>query len=806
MDIATQEWRFSGRPIYNWPELPDGPKVRNPVIEIPSDGGTSDFQAQFEREAFFDRDDADAAKITKRLDPLPPSGRLTDEPGAELQSIVWDQPSATIFRHRFVMRSRYAAAMTEGATAEVQTWPGAPDPVGAPDPFATWTKRVVFRANVGRVELNRPQIRALLPLTMAPDDSAAEGPPILCVLEEKPFVQGGLADRVLGLIKTGIQFGFPEDGVAPGDDAWVVQPKDTRKEVGPDPRLSLMPLPADEALAMTLAHEGPIGLTFDSGAITTPAWSNSQHLLSPIVIGDHDGRIEDELYLGVSLLRMLDPAWCDTPKLETAENLPANRSWIVRFDGGPDLTVGGKQILQTVPREGRSHVQVWNRSLDDKPKDEDWLDLCEVAPSKTEPVSLLHQALGEGRFRATILAAAPQLQATKRIETGQNNTPRVMASVDWSLPKKLAEALTSGPTLGVPEGSDVYEAAASAPTEVQWVASARNSQTLHHAERETHRTTKPRAIGDLRVRINDDTLRFTNQGGQDLWLRGKLGPPNVPVAIHRHLAVVLTKNAPGLGRPLEVYFDTARLDAAAVSLPAGTGESAALGELNLRVVEYETPARPICVNSEQLAGLPPIYAETYFDLVATGGSHLDKENTEPPNALSFTIRLIRSAPANKPLRSVEITLRSAGGSENAPILLTLDESAADAIFVDTILLSLMEDAGAYAITCRKIMTDGTEAEAESPEVTISTDLDPGLFLAMAATGADGGTPDLWADVSLLHSEGATAGFDLDWVFSKAKQGETPDQATRAEALRNMIEVQARIVSVSPSVPVDGTPS
>ena len=40
-------------------------------------------------------------------------------------------------------------------------------------------------------------------------------------------------------------------------------PVDTRKEIGPDPRLSYLPFPARHARQLVLAAEGPIGLGFD---------------------------------------------------------------------------------------------------------------------------------------------------------------------------------------------------------------------------------------------------------------------------------------------------------------------------------------------------------------------------------------------------------------------------------------------------------------------------------------------------------------------------------------------------------------
>ena len=103
VDTATQRWRFSGRPIYTWfsPKELARDKVKAKgcaSIELAPDPS---YQA-FEEEAFLGRDPLDAEIETVTLLPLPAPTTLAN--------VAWDRASATLFRHRFTVRSRYAGA------------------------------------------------------------------------------------------------------------------------------------------------------------------------------------------------------------------------------------------------------------------------------------------------------------------------------------------------------------------------------------------------------------------------------------------------------------------------------------------------------------------------------------------------------------------------------------------------------------------------------------------------------------------------------------------------------------------------
>ncbi|URK88095.1 hypothetical protein LP421_11365 [Rhizobium sp. RCAM05350] len=78
---------------------------------------------------------------------------------------------------------------------------------------------------------------------------------------------------------------------------------------------------------------------------------------------------------------------------------------------------------------------------------------------------------------------------------------------------------------------------------------------------------------------------------------------------------------------------------------------------------------------------------------------------------------------------------------------------------------------------------------------------PGFFLDIEANGS-AGAGEFWADVSLLHSTGPafTSNLDFNWLFSLAG-GSEPALDVSPAGLTQMVEAQARIISVSPPIPI-----
>src|SRR5205807_2115856 len=80
IDVATQRWRFTGRPVYSWldpkhGQVPGAKKNGSADVAIEQkwlnddNGATIRATTRFEDEIFFDRDDADADSRTAQLNP-----------------------------------------------------------------------------------------------------------------------------------------------------------------------------------------------------------------------------------------------------------------------------------------------------------------------------------------------------------------------------------------------------------------------------------------------------------------------------------------------------------------------------------------------------------------------------------------------------------------------------------------------------------------------------------------------------------------------------------------------------------------
>ena len=102
------------RPIYHYaaPKAHRSDGTSDPLLDpallvqldwMPPDPAKTRILATFEAEAFFDRPSVGAQTVTQKLLPLPAS--------TTLQQHVWDAASATYFRHRFTLRSRYSGAL-----------------------------------------------------------------------------------------------------------------------------------------------------------------------------------------------------------------------------------------------------------------------------------------------------------------------------------------------------------------------------------------------------------------------------------------------------------------------------------------------------------------------------------------------------------------------------------------------------------------------------------------------------------------------------------------------------------------------
>ncbi|MFY9294422.1 MAG: hypothetical protein WAP03_27605 [Methylorubrum rhodinum] len=757
-DVLSQRWLPSGRPAYRtfepkrhaW-EGKAGTAAFRLAWRVPEAGIAGSEQAreaiaEYEREVFFDRPNIDADPLTQRLLPLPAVTLL--------QSFPWDWPSATYLRHRFTLRSRYAGALRKPERRQISAFPPVQRDRKRREIAETWTLRAVILADFARVQVTRPQLRALIPLTSAPGQAGT--PPVLAILQEPPFSHGGLADRVTAELKTGFGYGFELGGP-------TVEIRDSRKEIGPDPRLDYRPTPAEDVLWLGLAAEGPIGLTFDPVQAGRPTFSNSAYLLTPRR-PDGESPNYEEHCLGVSMSRHLNPAWTFFPPQARPDVAPskttasaktnglvADRAWWVTFParasrssrpkkGSPvELLGAGGITALSAARSGDSvSLLTTNLGVDgvagglEKP--------IEVArlPQGSE-ISILHQPVAPGRFLLSVFAG-PREAASVSIEAGMSATPLMMASFEWGVPK--GAGATDVP-LRVPGGAEAEPVLASAPTFLAWTRTLRafDRGTVAHPERAPDAARVD--ISELRARIEEreppgkDPVQIVTllKGAQPLFLTSSTEADPFPVHVHRHLAFVLTRLLEGPGRPVEEYVGAGRFCGDQAPMPAG--KASTTDRLNLRLIEMETSAAALCGTDSD--AIPSAYRTRYVDLASTGWVE--------GSAATLFLRPVGSKAHLGKLESLTLSMNAVGGSTAAP---RFEISIAPGDAIRMIEIDFVDTKWAARVirlsgTCEPAVIKEMEKH-QLPKLS-----GKGFFLTVDAApkGAPG---EFWCDISLLHGK------------------------------------------------------
>lgn len=823
IDTTTQRWRPTGRPIYNWidPRKLAGLAATQeaPDAALPLDLDPDGPLGQFEREAFLDRQDFDAHTVAQRLAPLPARTILQKHP--------WDSPTATYSRHRFTLRSRYAGALLKRDNREIDAWPESRDTIPG-----NWTHRVAMLADCSRILLTRPQLRALIPLTTAPGGESARlpAPPVAAILQEPPFARGGLADRIACEIKTGFHYGF-------GPDPAQVTIEDSRKEIGPTPYLTYTAFNEETAYGMTLIGEGPMGLTFDNVNASAPAFPNSMISLRPHNLLGPEPALE-ELFVGVAMRRYIDPAWATgTQRAGHRLQLDAEHTlWIeltmgdtpteVSFGDPARKDSGNLQnplpllTCQLIDNGSKLEVTASVPAIDGVGAARK-IAIARAEATQIDRLFLLHQPIAAGRYSASIMATP----ANVKTEDGRSNSPLTMASFEWSTPRPdTASAVGpkqdhSGTWLVVegPHEAEARQTIASAPTFLKWTRTNRDFDFVHYVEIEKDEWVgEPEMARNLVGELQADhkAVSIKRDISQNpLWLCSSTFKSRFPSYVHRHIGLITSRYLKELGRPVEIFCRSAVSGDVSPVLVKQAGNGAKDDiyqppEKAVRIVEFESPAAILCDRDRE--NFPDRFKAAYFDLVSTGFK---------PHASSGSIRLflrfvgspaklrlltsltLRLWPAEKrtddhtvppdptPYEHGPINLTPNGAGFAAGLFLTLRRTGAATNYVFEILRSN----GKRELAKPGIL--GTLCPITDPNVG-----KPGLFLAIKATSSD--DHEFWADVSLLHSPDGLAPepFDFDWLFSPTSQS-TAAESVSAAGLNQMVEAQARIIAVSPPIPI-----
>ena len=815
MDVGTQRWRYLGRPIAA--ELGrtalqpmNGADAASPVRTLRVlDKETAPEVDRFEAEIFGDLAIGDADTQTVVIRPQPVN---------LLQTLHWETPSATMFRHRVVLRSRYAGALRNADDAEVEvTWSRA----NQSGPHL----RVAMLADRTRLQLTRPQLRAMMPLPRGMEGDAAT-PPVLVMLEERPFGYGGLAERIGAEVKTSIGYELKT-----GE---TVKAKDARKEIGLDPRLGYKPMDPHVAPGIVLESEGPVGLTFDTvGA--APTWANSALVLHPTLLqaGKAATVSLEEHFMSVSLRRYLDSAWTiDDEKLLDTKTPDLGQTWWCECDDAVDLKLAANVLLCQVKKDAAEWTVTFNARFIQSDSVEP-LTLAKVDAGEGDRLTLLHQPLEAGRY------------ALSAFLVRKGRVPVMLASVEWSAPKPLVPAPGGGSAPAPPPPVDqplcltfdpvvqyIRRTASSPGTAMNWTRTARNADQLRLA---------PLAGTDLE-QVTAEQLsvgpRPTTKGARRAlrklndakgrWLRAPLSAYRSPIHVHRHLGMIVTRGTLGVGPRLEQYQTTALI------LCADLQAFEPAMDQSIRVVEFETPARPIAVGDY----IDDEYRRATFDLRAFLGKRTPAKFGPPvqpapalPPFLLF-MRPLKDGLQIGPADTLALTVggRSGAGARMPSISLVL--STASAIRPVAVVL-------AFDLAAMKFLATGVDAAGVAQTLTVHasgpTTLDPVDWSILEILDIGGYAPrrnqvDLpdehWADLSLLTGKKdymnqpaldlSSIRLDFNWFFGDtgtrgqngqqpSDEGPTASEQVNLEALGAMREAVARVVSVSPPIAVVNDP-
>lgn len=789
--VLTQRWRFDGRPIYAW----INPKENDFRVEKPGRASrllTGNSQlANFEIQAFAGRD-RDGQSSTINLLPAPASTLL--------HTVHWEKPSATVFRHRFTLRSRYTVALLHETDGQRQAW--------SDDIEGAWL-RVAMLAEAARIELTRPQLRALIPLTQSPEEGKGRTPPLMAILQERPFAHGGLADRVIAEVRSGV--GYAMSGGANG----VVHPADVRKEIGRDPRLAYEAYDEAKGKNTLLSIEGPIGLTFESDAVSVPAFPNTALVLDPVSLEVDTLGVPtmqslelEEHFLSVGLRRYLHPHW-----------LVNDINWL----NPPDMTrscwiqLPGMQGTLSLASEGGAMDLVeigmsaapWEVTLD-------WR-ILDITASGNQRMSLLrlptsngitgwqcallHAPMNERRALLSVFLVPPTAE-----ERGAGNAPKLLASIEWTLPAGHGFADVQVVTLD--ELKWASEISLSQSTSLHWARTNRNFATVFVADGSPLEKGKVWQVKDLQANLEAGAVTFTarESASERFWLRPSQGMQPFPTHTQRHLALLFSEIRSGLGRPLE--RPTALYMLGSNSLQGISGIMPDVKNGRVRVVEFETPA---IILGHGTMGIPDQYKFGYLDLVAPGIAVPPPSGTR--TLLSLNLRLVANLEARSRLVELHLGLRPESTKTNEIGVLQFKSTTGGEWATLGVDLTVDDARKVQVLTSWAVDRDGKRQALSAQWLgnPWSADAMQGLVMTVETVKfKDGLDRELWLEVAMLATlltdgnsvlHGFNSTLNLDWLFGADPL--SPDTAASEDELRGLHEVQARIISVSPLISMSG---
>lgn len=728
VEIESQRWRHSGIAQYQWLKPS---KLENDFF-VPTEE-----DKVFESELFTDRENDYAGYKTKL--------GLTK---SLLQEFQWEQPSATWFRHRVKFYSRYHGALAKEGKAFTFF---EEDKENNNKKKVVWTHRAGLLANPTQKQLPIPQLRALIPLTLHPDNidltRGVPSPPILCINEEPPYAFGGLADRVVALIDNGLSYGF--DGNYP--DSGTLKPDSFRKEIGPDARQSYTPFVND--CKAVLDVEGPFGLHFEDIETTGANWVNSQHIIHPKMLNDGE-HIKPETLIGIRLLRILDPDWVVSNNHSENPNQSTfsidQTVWIEGITETLKICINNQNVCRYQP----SKLSVNKRFIDSANNDGE-LDLIALSGMKLGSLKILHQPTNQKAGRFILFEST-----VTDVDKGVSGNLRPITYFDWKIPLDSEQAQD----IQVSGCTEIREGFASDLTPIQWTRTSLPKNVVFSIS-ENDIAYTPYNFTQLVASTIDGGV-VVKYGNSPLWLYPLNQDINTPQKVHSRYFAVFTKHTKQKGAPLEIFKQITLLSGNKIPV------NDSVDIKNVRLGLMQMPCKNL-VNVK--SGCDQRFENAYFDLVA------HKHET---NACNFLFHF---------------TFKHSQKFDKTPLKITFTSNTNDLAIIE-----LNND-----VTKNLFYIDVWLSAADHYYRTVSRDGDLGKLIKIGKTNTIQNyievkmscQNELWANVSMLVGSNAFKkdnpdNFDFDWIFSDNNNNKPPSESTSKDSLNEMLEPTAQIISLS----------
>jgi hypothetical protein len=410
--------------------------------------------------------------------------------------------------------------------------------------------------------------------------------------------------------------------------------------------------------------------------------------------------------------------------------------------------------------------------------------LCRVHQETASGLIFLHSPLEKGRASLCVLAVPTALPEDTAVRSGVSNQPLTMASIEWHVAAEATELEITSET-----EPSIRLTSASSTTLMNWTRTGRNFDVWLAGDGTAFSSQALSSVVALRG-ASSCTFEADETGKALCFVPERSRYPN-PLYVQRHLAVIATRDAPGIGRPVEVFHSVFRL--------LGRDMPQLKDAKAVRLVEFEAPARPLVF----LRSLES-FNVAHFDLFSILGN-----STDLPSGFSIHMRLLGgdALNLNLPQLSVRLRLIMKDTAHKLSGRITVGNKHSTLIWCGLSLAVVTTQQ--IAITGKGIYEGGTTDDlditwvADATSTLIGADLGDVLAVDIEADTikVPPGTSEYWTDASLLTlPQRDSVDFTFDWFFT-GNDPSSPSEAVSAVGLRDMVEAQARIIAVSPPIRV-----